>query len=82
LQVSAQRFRQANNIGALIAGKANPFAAEVGSFRAQLSVIDPKRVLATDAEMTAFWSQTAVGSEPVNLTNDGVSASALDEPVR
>ena len=43
---------------------------------------DPKRSLATDVEMTAFWSQTAVGSEPVNLTNDGVSASALDEPVR
>jgi hypothetical protein len=43
---------------------------------------DPKRSLATDVEMTAFWSQMAVGSEPVNLTNDGVSASALDEPVR
>jgi hypothetical protein len=43
---------------------------------------DPKRSLATDVEMTAFWSQMAVGSEPVNLTNDGVSASALDEHVR
>ncbi len=47
-----------------------------------VSQFDPKHSLATDVEMTAIWSQTAVGSEPLNLTNDGVSASALDEPVR